>query len=93
MSQATIECSQCGWRHIVPCGRDECPYVPKADAVRVSPEWQPIETAPRSSIAPPILLLLYAGGLVKSGYRSSKLEGKSPTHWMPLPPPPEGSRP
>lgn len=21
-----IECSECGWRHIVPCGRDVCPY-------------------------------------------------------------------
>jgi hypothetical protein len=23
---AKIECSQCGWRHTVPCGRDDCPH-------------------------------------------------------------------
>jgi hypothetical protein len=21
-----IECSNCGWRHVVPCGRDDCPH-------------------------------------------------------------------
>ena len=24
--QAKIECSVCGWRHTVPCGRDDCPH-------------------------------------------------------------------
>jgi hypothetical protein len=23
---AKIECSACGWRHTVPCGRDDCPH-------------------------------------------------------------------
>lgn len=26
MATAEIECSACGWRHTVPCGRDDCPY-------------------------------------------------------------------
>jgi hypothetical protein len=26
MPQAKIECSVCGWRHTVPCGRDDCPH-------------------------------------------------------------------
>lgn len=26
-----IECSVCGWRHTVPCGRDECPYPDQPD--------------------------------------------------------------
>jgi rubredoxin len=23
---AKIDCSVCGWRHTVPCGRDDCPH-------------------------------------------------------------------
>jgi len=26
MTQAKIECSACGWRHTVPCGREDCPH-------------------------------------------------------------------
>lgn len=26
MPQAKIECSACGWRHTVPCGREDCPH-------------------------------------------------------------------
>lgn len=25
-SSSLVDCSVCGWRHIVPCGRDDCPH-------------------------------------------------------------------
>lgn len=64
--------------------------------------WQPIETAPKDGTE---VLLAYPGGLVKSGkwtlfggaYEDHWADGKrprfgsDPTHWMPLPAPPQDS--
>lgn len=31
--EAMIDCSVCGWRHTVPCGRDDCPHDPVTQPV------------------------------------------------------------
>ena len=56
-------------------------------------EWQPIETAPKDGRK-----ILVFGGRYKTvslaeadggWWRSFRLPDTTPTHWMPLPPPPE----
>ena len=59
-------------------------------------EWQPIETAPKTGKE----ILFFSGGLIRIGFFDSARAGvwsvwpgrararASPTHWMPLPEPP-----
>ena len=57
-------------------------------------EWQPIETAPRDGK----LIVVYTKGIIDIAFWNGPLEywatfafyqSKRPTHWMPLPEPPE----
>lgn len=56
-------------------------------------EWQPIETAPRDGK----LIVVYTEGIVDIAFYGAREHwvtfafnrGKSPTHWIPLPEPPE----
>ena len=60
-------------------------------------KWQPIETAPKNGV--PVLLKcglvdrLYIGFNVGDGWiqRGSRHVDRPPTHWMPLPSPPQPS--
>ena len=60
----------------------------------MSDTWQPIKTAPRDGTR---VLLWWRGGeisLVNFRYARllATLASAGATHWMPLPPPPEGAR-
>jgi hypothetical protein len=60
-------------------------------------EWQPIETAPKDGTA--VIVYCPAKGVHVGNRRSDRVGWYSvrgaylckPTHWMPLPPPPEAS--
>lgn len=58
-----------------------------------APGWRPIETAPRGTV--PVLLGAVGCEILGMGYAEFAgtlcTDGHAPTHWMPLPSPPDAS--